>query len=210
MPLYPAFAQEAWNLQQTNQTQEKQWARCTILIDSGTSFTVVGKRWANSWRPRLLPSSQKIEGEFRLGAGATCTSLGMAIVELQIPKEFASTGKPLDLSIYADVVDSQVPLLLSKWTRTSLQSKMEFTSNKMKVISDIAATLIHTGGGHLQLPDGKKPTQEAAEMVKKKHIYPWNTDPGSETISYGALKKIHLHLGHCSEFTLKTRRMPQK
>ena len=84
-----------------------------------------------------------------------------------------------------------------------MKASIEFTINTLTILDHTAVYLIPTGRGHLQLPAGGIDNGREIANPPNKMVYSANTDPGTDSISYEELGKIHLHLGHCSEFTLK-------
>ena len=87
-------------------------AQNSAVLDSACSSTVCGKAWFDAYLDSLSPENHqkviKMEGEkvFRFGGGEKLKSIGLYI----IPVELA--GKKLSLK--TDVVDSEIPLLMSK------------------------------------------------------------------------------------------------
>ena len=57
MTLYPVFTQEIWKVDLPSTHSDRCYAGCQILIDSGASYTAVGKDWMNGcdpkWRSQL-------------------------------------------------------------------------------------------------------------------------------------------------------------
>ena len=129
--------------------------------------------------------------------------MGLVIIRLSVPAICYGAKKNLDLRIEADVVDSQVPMLASKSSFTRLQATIDFPTNLLDVRKSAEIALISTGSGHLQFPAVKKLEENIKVGERRLHIYPANTDPGTEVIAYEELEKIHLHLGHRIEFALK-------
>ena len=125
------------------------------------------------------------------------------IIHVVAPSEFTREEIPYELRLQADVVDSQVHVLISKGAPVRLCATLGFATNSLAILNSTAITLITTGFGHLQLPSARQMKHISRSRTQDHGIYPVNTDPGKDTISYEELKKIHLRLGHCSEFTLR-------
>ena len=97
LPLFPVFTQEVWNAQPVDHKDHHKWPRCPILVDSGASYTVVGKQWLKSWSSRLINTATKSDRKFRFGDGGAFTSLGTVIIDLKIPKDIPTLERPSTL-----------------------------------------------------------------------------------------------------------------
>ena len=155
--------------------------------------------WDQQWRSSLTKGTRM----FRFGDGKACPSLGTIIIHVVIPAKYTRSLKPVELNIQADVVDSRVPLLISKRSLVRLKASIEFPTNTLSIPNASVITLITAGSGHLQLPAGRISILQKGPQSSLCPIYPVNTNPGNDVMSFGELRKIHLRLGRCSEFTLR-------
>ena len=69
LPLYPVFTQDIWKADHPISDSDLTHASCPILIDSGASFTVVGKHWMDAWDHGWQTKLTKSTRMFRFGAG---------------------------------------------------------------------------------------------------------------------------------------------
>ena len=74
----------------------------------------------------------------------------------------------------------------------------------MTICQGIQVQLISSGSGHIQLPARRPPHGNAGmKQSSPLNVYPTTIDRGKEAITMDELKRIHLHLRHCSEFALR-------
>ena len=100
-------------------------------------------------------------------------------------------------------MESQVPILISKNSLGKTQAAIDFKTNELAILESMAISMISAGSGHRQLPTMKSGKSTSLSNDQGQLIFPVNTDPGNDVITVEELKKIHIHLGHCIEFTLK-------
>ena len=124
-------------------------AQNSAVLDSACSSTVCGKAWFDAYLNSLSPENHqkviKMEGEkvFRFGGGEKLKSIGLYI----IPVELA--GKKLSLK--TDVVDSEIPLLMSKASMKKARITIN-TDNDTAEIFGIRVKLQSTSSGHYCIP----------------------------------------------------------
>ena len=124
-------------------------AQNSAVLDSACSSTVYGKAWFDAYLNSLSPENHqkviKMEGEkvFRFGGGEKLKSIGLYI----IPVELA--GKKLSLK--TDVVDSEIPLLMSKASMKKARITIN-TDNDTAEIFGIRVKLQSTSSGHYCIP----------------------------------------------------------
>ena len=110
----------------------------SLILDSGSSRTVVGRGWVTQWYElcdyhpiiKLTPSSRK----FRIGSWEVFASSGTATLRglaTQQIKGIGTTAAPL--SIMADLLDSDLPLLVSKETLLGWKALMAFGSTEIQM-----------------------------------------------------------------------------
>lgn len=103
-------------------------SRNSAVLDSGCSSTVAGKKWINCYIDSLSePDKMKIthspgSKNFKFGGGETKQS----IEEVEITGHMA--GVPV--MIKTDVVDSEIPLLLSKTAMKNAKIKLDLENDK--------------------------------------------------------------------------------
>ena len=100
-----------------------------ILIDSGASGTVVGKKWLDQWAKGAELILTRSSRPFRFGDGIERPSLGPCIFPITIEAGHTNQTKALVVNVLADVVLSDVPLLISKKTSVATQGKLNFISS---------------------------------------------------------------------------------
>lgn len=124
---------------------------CAVL-DSGCSSTVCGHDWFNSYMSNLEPQDydKVIRNEgvktFKFGGGTKLKSLG----EYIIPAHLA--GK--DVDIKTDVVDSDIPLLMSRTAMKKAGMKLDLTTDRAEIFGE-PIDLNVTSSGHYCVPIDK-------------------------------------------------------
>ena len=124
-------------------------ARNCAVLDSACTSTVCGKEWLNCYLDSLTESDQaSVEKEagtkwFKFGGGEKVHSQGC----YTIPAVLA--GK--DVRIRTDVVDSDIPLLLSKSAMKKAKVKMDLENDTAEIYGTLVS-LNHTTSGHYSVP----------------------------------------------------------
>lgn len=124
-------------------------SRNSAVLDSGCSSTVAGKKWINCYIDSLSePDKMKItrspgSKNFKFGGGETKQS----IEEVEIPGHMA--GVPV--MIKTDVVDSEIPLLLSKTAMKNAKIKLDLENDKALIFGK-EINLDSTTCGHYCIP----------------------------------------------------------
>ena len=161
---------------------------CAVL-DSACSSTVCGKQWLSGYIDSLdedalknvkKSPSQKV---FRFGGGTLLSSEG----SYSLPATLA--GKKVNIN--TDVVDSNIPLLLSKDAMKKASMKLDLETD----VAEIFGTKIHlncTSSGHYCVPITDE--QEAVFNVDLENV----DDKQREKI----LSKLHAQFGHASSLKL--------
>ena len=115
------------------------------VIDSGCSKTVAGKQWLNCYLEQLDVANKsdiqfrKSSNVFRFGEGSPVTSQG----SVKLPVKIGSK----DVTIEADIVNVDIPLLLSKESLKLAGTVLDF-NNDSAVMFGEKQTLIATESGH--------------------------------------------------------------
>ena len=135
--------------QKTNLIQLGIDARNSAVLDSACSSTVCGRRWMEEYKHSLNAEDEKkiIEMEsgktFKFGGGEKLRSLGSYIIPIEL------AGKKLSLK--TDVVDSEIPLVMSKSSMKKANMKIN-TQNDTAEILGVKVNLHSTSSGHYCVP----------------------------------------------------------
>ena len=175
-----------------------------MLIDSGSSLSVAGKKWM-TWRdPDHSLHDSKNGTTFRFGAVPNLGSLGRYIPEISLPP--VQTNKKVDavLKLRIHAVDSNVPMLISRQSLTHVNESLNFSTSILSMNGDLEAQLKQTPSGHLAFPGlrGSKKSLSLESPIVHQSVYDASLGEPMEELSITQLKKEHRQLGHCSEDTL--------
>ena len=167
----------------------------TALLDSGCSWTVCGKRWLEVYKQTLgkkqlenVTALQKSERLFKFGDGNMIKSSG----SISVPVYF---GKWLNL--HMDVVEIDLPLLLSRRFMEESNTKIGFQNSDVSIFG-IKQKIIKSSNGHLCIPLVKSMILDDEGNT----IYPVFFSETLKNRSDQELKKIakklHQQFGHCN------------
>ena len=176
-----------------------------ILIDSGASRSVCGRKWAE-WRfgtsELKLKKSQK---QFLFGAGPAMKSLGTTIVLIHALPSTTNKTVPIVLPVTVDVADSNAPMLISHESLKRMKGPIDFSSCKLAIPFVAEIQIANTCSRHLMI-QGKRPTQQVQNLSTTVNhpIYVMELKLPARVLSEGEIRKIHVQLGHCSENTMET------
>ena len=119
------------------------------IVDSACSKTVCGQVWMDAYKDQLsdhdkasikeVPSSTK----FRFGDGALCISKSLVTFPAVIGKR--------KVSIEANVVEAEIPLLLSRKSMKVAGCTLDFKTDRMEIL-DQSIKLLSTRSGHYSIP----------------------------------------------------------
>ena len=124
-------------------------ARNCAVLDSGCSSTVAGKLWMDCYLESLPKDDiskvikEKSSKTFKFGGGEVKTSTET----ITFPCTLAGTR----CQIKSDIVDSDIPLLLSKTAMKQAQIKMNLINATAKIFGN-NVDLLCTSSGHYCLP----------------------------------------------------------
>ena len=124
-------------------------ARNAAILDSACSSTVCGQKWMNEYKNSLNSEDLKkivvMDGKkrFKFGGGIKLKSLGSYIIPIEL------AGKKLSLK--TDVVDAEIPLLLSKSSMKRAKIKLN-TENDTADILGVKVNIRTTTSGHYCVP----------------------------------------------------------
>ena len=101
------------------------------------------------------------------------------------------------------------PLLLSRESLSRLNATINFRDSTLRIHEDLRIKLNRTPSGHLVLPGIRESKNDRSQSnltdsILGGQIYAASLDVPTTQIAKADLRKIHLHLGHCSEHTLIT------
>ena len=195
---------------------------CRIVLDSGATHTVVGRQWLDFYfqdkkgidKPRIIPRKKT----FKFGDSRLFRSAGSILIPVTVP---CITDKPggesIVLRVRSDIVDTPIPLLLSRQTLKLLKGRMDFEKNLLQVNNTTSIQLVLAENGHLMLPSEplteeklKNPieiicVQEETERGPAGEVSSDSLTKGSESsavelkkINSDAILKLHRHLAHLS------------
>ena len=122
-----------------------------ILIDIGASRSVRGRKWAEWWFGTSKLTLDMSKKQFRFGAGPTLKSMGTTVILIHVQSSTTNKDCPIVLPIKVDVVDSNVPMLISHESLKHMKGSLDFGSRKL-IIPDVAEIkLTNTCSGHLMI-----------------------------------------------------------
>ena len=134
---------------------------CAVL-DSGCNRSVCGKNWMESYLDTLSENEKKevvqevTDGQFRFGDGKTVKSLKCFVVPCWM------AGKKL--KIRTDVVDCDIPLLLSRKAMKTARMSIDFIGDNVHLFGKTLKLNI-TSSGHYCLPINKNKTEVEVNEV---------------------------------------------
>ncbi|MCG7877703.1 MAG: transposase [Candidatus Thiodiazotropha endolucinida] len=161
-------------------------SNCAVL-DSACSSTVCGDRWINNYIESLdMNDKEKVKQSkgqkvFKFGGGTRLMSKG----EYSLPAVIA--GK--EVIIKTDVVQSDIPLLLSRTAMKKAAIKLDL-ENDTAVIMGKEVALNLTSSGHYCIPIDK------SEEVSVENVCAVNLDALNRKDRYKTLLKLHRQFAH--------------
>ena len=163
------------------------------VIDSGCSKTVAGRQWVDCYREQVNTDGDnnmkidKSNNVFRFGKGAPVVSQG----RIKLPAKIGSQT----VTIEADIVDVDIPLLLSKESLKMAGTVLDFNHDSALMFGE-QQTLIATKSGHYAIPL----TPAVDSMQTDEQITLLNKVCKDENAldTRKAAEKLHRQFGHCS------------
>ena len=162
-------------------------ARNCAVLDCACSSTVCGENWLAGYLASLEPQDRekvvRAPGEkvFKFGGGEKLKSKGA----YHIPAEIAGRS----VSIKTDVVESDIPLLLSKDAMKKAKVKLDLENDTARIF-DVDISLNHTSSGHYCVPIDK------SQETKVESVCAVNLSVLSEKDRYQAILKLHRQFAH--------------
>ena len=163
------------------------------LLDSGCSSTVCGNNWLKCYTD-TLPEGVDLQEcaslkSFKFGPGDTFNS----IKQVNIPVDIAG----MKAHIVTDVVDCEIPLLLSKSSLKAADSQLDFVNDTVTMFGKEIA-LQHTSNGHYCVP--LTPKQVAVNIISNKvtNVTFTVNDMSNKTLTEkkAIALKLHKQFGH--------------
>ena len=142
------------------------------IIDSGAAKTVCGKRWYEIYENSLKEEEKDLIHEeisdcsFRFGDGD--------IVKSNMIKMFPTKICGKDVFIRANIVDNDVPLLISKVTMKNAKASLNFEKDQLEM-DGIAQELVTLPSNHYAIPIGRNENdldkEESSENIFLNEVY---------------------------------------
>ena len=133
----------------------------SAILDSGASTTVCGKKWLNCFLETLPEDSKKKKKKkkkkipyeegtkcFKFGDGLKVKSLKKVTLPCVIAK--------MNVKIISDVVDADIPLLLSKMAMKRARMTLNFNNDTAEMFGK-RIKLLCTTSGHYHVPISRPP-----------------------------------------------------
>ena len=170
------------------------------ILDSGAAKTVCGKKWYEVYENSLTEEEKKhiteenAESTFRFGDGDEIKSYKVKLFPTKI------CGK--DVIIRANIVDNDIPLLISKVTLKNARACLNFDQDQLEM-DGVAQKLVNLPSNHYAIPIGRQEedlTSEEKEKVTNlliNEVYFETEDP--KKMAW----KIHRYFAHASPEKLK-------
>ena len=168
------------------------------IIDSGAAKTVCGKRWYEIYENSLKEEERDLIHEeisdcsFRFGDGD--------IVKSNVIKMFPTKICGKDVFIRANIVDNDVPLLISKVTMKNAKASLNFERDQLEM-DGIAQELVTLPSNHYAIPIGRNEndlvTEGSSENAFLNEVYYEIDNPKKMAL------KIHRYFAHASPEKLK-------
>ena len=163
----------------------------SVVLDSACTKTVCGEKWLKCYLDTLpLEESEKIiredsDSRFQFGYGEPLESQGA----VNIPAKIGSN----DVFIKTDIVDTDLPLLLSKQSMKEAGTKLDFHSDTVNMFGE-DIPLRFTSSGHYCIPISAK----HEILNNKEKVFLTIKDLDSKTIEEKEriADKLHKQFGH--------------
>ena len=184
-----------------------------LIIDSGDTATVCGIAWIRAWcnSSTIETKLQTSNRMFKFGDSRRFKSLGCielhGIVQVS-DRDGSITRKPLGIT--TDVVDSMIPLLLSRRSLSLLSVSLDFAKNRLVFPDHQFIVLTVLAGGHLafEFLCAELPRSNPLELVCALDS---SIDSSAEDQPSSAMRlldrklfmRLHYQLGHCDAGSIK-------
>ena len=165
------------------------------LLDSACSRTVTGKAWFDAYceslsvSDRALIQSSKVETKFRFGDGAEVVSSQ----EVKFPVVIGAKK----VFIKANVVESEIPLLLSKASMKRAQLVLNFNEDTAEILGQ-RVRLHCTSSGHYCIPLSSTLLYEGCD-ISSIILHADGLKSLSDDAKYKKASKLHRQFAHASK-----------
>ena len=172
---------------------------CCGFLDSACSQTVCGQSCLNCFKQSQGPVKleRKVSTrKFKFGSGKSVDSLGIVALPIQIGEK--------KLKLMTDVVESDIPLLISKDAMKKANTVLDFTNDTVSMFGK-AQKLLRSSSGHYAIPvtESCHLLQSSLDDTKKKVsdccLMAISIDDDKRKI----ILKLHWQFCHCSAEKLK-------
>ena len=168
------------------------------IIDSGAAKTVCGQKWYEVYESSLMKEEKDLIKEeeskctFRFGDGA--------IVKSEIAKVFPTKICGQDVYIKANIVENDIPLLISKMTLKNAKASLNFDSDQL-VMDGNVQDLITLPSNHYAIAVGRNEKSLECQKIEDNYVlhevFYEVEDPKKMAL------KIHRYFAHASPDKLK-------
>ena len=126
----------------------------SLILDSGATATVAGIKWIRRWmgssKMSMCPIIQPSMKSFRFGDSRLFHSKGLMIVNGTAPARTKNgVGITREITLGIEIVDTDIPLLLSRSSMAMLGCKLDFENNLLTMHDQTSIPLSILNGGHL-------------------------------------------------------------
>ena len=169
------------------------------MLDSGCYYTVCGQFWIDCYLDSLSSKDKKdvehltSSKSYRFGAGDKIIAKQRLAIPVYIGDE--------KVKIVTDVVDANIPLLLSKSSLQRAEAKIDFENNQIMIL-DQTLPLTETSGGHYLLSLTRRMDAKAESVQRILFTSPFSN--GDAVHNEQKVKKLHRQFAHASANSLKT------
>ena len=155
------------------------------VLDSGCSTTVCGKVWLDNYMSNLTSyelNETKSQTKFKFGDGRVVQSMKKVIIPIVLGN--------INTKIMTDVVDVNIPLLLSKESMKRANTKINFATDTVSMLGN-NIELKYTNSGHYIVPLLPHQSIEVTLLGLSENE---TSEKDKEKIAL----KLHLQFGHAS------------
>ena len=158
------------------------------LLDTGASSTVCGKQWLRIYEESLSPEetmkikSEHCETSFRFGDGNRVKSTQLVSLPVKM------FGRNITLKTY--VVDSEIPLLLSRQTMNEFRFIIDMWQKKVFAMGG-EEPILDTQSGHLVVSIGR--SEDTVSSVKEETAFLVDINDSKKTANH-----LHRYFAHGS------------
>ena len=153
-----------------------------IILDSGATSTVVGRSWMQEYvKNKLKPPILKSSKSFRFDDSSRHCSMGSVKLEFEVDSMSGDKGNVrLICMVEADIVNCDVPLLISRTALTRVAGILNFGDNSLLVNGKYRIGLKQYGDGHLGF---QVATHERTEQQKRETLAMYSAEEMSPVVS---------------------------